>query len=105
MAIERTKIERETIVSYNQQDREASCYTWDPVLMRRLDKLLEDGSGEVVVRREGDGWKEYEVPKKWVKVRPPARRNLTEEQRQEMADRLRAAREGRQGPESESGGG
>ncbi len=97
MAAERTGCERETIVLYNQQDKTASCYTWDAPLIRRLDKLIAEGNSDIVLTREGEGWREYEVPKKWVKIRPPARRNLTEEQRQAMADRLRQARDGRAG--------
>lgn len=79
----RSNYERETIINYNQADAEADVYTYDPALMRRLDKLLADHS-EIKKLREG----EYLVPKKWVKVAPPRRQNLTPEQRKARYERL-----------------
>lgn len=83
-----TKYEQETIINYNQADHLASCYTHDKSLMLKLDRLIEKGEAITVVR-EGDGWKEYKFPKKCVKVRFP--RKLSDEQRQEMAERMKRA--------------
>lgn len=41
--------------------------------------------------RRGDDWAEYSLPKKWIKVGFP--RQLSDEQRAEMANRMRAARD------------
>ena len=83
-----TKYEQETIVNYSQAEHLASCYTHDKSLMLKLDRLIEKGEAITVVR-EGDGWKEYKFPKKCVKVRFP--RKLSDEQRQEMAERMKRA--------------
>lgn len=84
-----TRYEQETIINYNQEEKTASVYTHDPSLMRKLDAAIENGE-TVILKREGDGWKEYEIPKKFVKVRFP--RKLSDEQREEMALRMRGLR-------------
>lgn len=57
--------------------------------MLKLDRLIEKGEAITVVR-EGNGWKEYNFPKKCIKVRFP--RKLSEEQRQNMAERMKSMR-------------
>lgn len=84
-----TKYEQETIFNYNQEEKTASCYTHDPALIRKLDRLIENGEA-ITVSREGDGWKEYLFPKSWLKVRPP--RKLSDEQRQNLANRMKSMR-------------
>lgn len=83
-----TKYEQETIINYNQKEKTASCFTHDHALIRKLDEFVRNGEAITVVR-EGDGWKEYKFPKKCVKVRFP--RKLSDEQRQEMAERMKRA--------------
>ena len=80
------KYEQETIINYNQAEHTASCFTHDKSLINKLDKLMQNGE-TITVIREGDGWKEYSFPKKCVKVRFP--RKLSDEQRQEMAERMK----------------
>lgn len=84
-----TKYEQETIFNYNQEETSASCFTRDAALIRRLDRLVENGEAITVIRR-GDGYAEYTFPKKWLKVRPP--RKLSDEQRQNMANRMKSMR-------------
>lgn len=84
-----TKYEQETIFNYNQEEKTASCYTCDPALIRKLDRLCENGEA-ITVSREGDGWKEYQFPRSWIKVRPP--RQLSDEQRQKLAERMKSMR-------------
>ena len=76
---------------YNQEETVASCYTCDKSLIRKLDELSAQRSDAVVSRR-GDGWAEYQIPKKWVKIRPPKQTHLTEEQKAALLDRLKDAR-------------
>lgn len=85
-----TRYEQETIINYNQEEKTANIYTHDPSLMRKLDAALENGE-TITVKREGDGWREYELPKKFIKVRFP--RKLSDEQRQEMAERMKSMRD------------
>lgn len=77
-----SSIERETIINYNQEEKEANVFTYNPTLIRRLDELCEK-SKEISLIRKGDGFAEYNFPKKWVKIKMP--RQLTEEQHQKRA--------------------
>ena len=36
-----TRYEQETIINYNNGDKMISLYTADPVVMKKLDKLVE----------------------------------------------------------------
>lgn len=85
-----TKYEQETIINYNNEEKTASIFTYDKSLIRKLDKRLSDNADIKLVRR-GDDWAEYSLPKKWLKVSFP--RQLSDEQRAEMANRMRVARE------------
>ena len=79
-----TKYEMETIYNYNQEELLASCYTMDKALIRRLDALAEKHK-EITVVRASEGMREYNFPKKWIKVKTP--RQLSEEKRQELKNR------------------
>lgn len=81
-----SKIEQETIINYNQGEDYASCYTFDPKLIRKLDKLCLNSSA-ITVENQGDGWRAYKFPKKWVKVNFP--RQLSEETKLKLAERAR----------------
>ena len=81
-----TRLEQETIINYNQEEDYASCYTFDRALIRKLDNLCQKSS-TIVVKREGEGWKEYTFPKKWVKVHFP--RQVSEETKLKLAERAR----------------
>lgn len=84
--MELTRLEQETIYTYNQEEPNASCYTMDRALIRRLDALAQKHK-EITVVREGEGVREYTFPKKWLKVRAP--KELSDEQRENMAKRAR----------------
>ena len=81
-----TKYEQETIINYNQEEGTAHCFTRDKALIHKLDDLCLKSTSIIVVR-EGDGYKEYTFPKKWVKVKMP--RQLSDENRQKAAERAR----------------
>ena len=59
----------------------------------RLAKLAEQNPAEVeCVAVNRDGSVMYHVPASWVRLRPPVKRNMTEEQKQAARDRLIAYR-------------
>lgn len=82
-------IERETVITYNEQEKAAVVYTCNPALKRKLDGLTIARPDECkLLRRFPDGiGVEYEVPKKWVKVSPP--RFVSEETRAALSERAR----------------
>lgn len=63
-------------------------------LANRLRKLKEKHS-EVEIISDTDDVLLAHIPTKWIKINPPKNINITEERRQELAERLRKAREDR----------
>lgn len=91
MSYEPIKIERETIIVYNEEEKTADVYTCNKALRRRLDQLLKTKEDEMILVREDDISATYIVPKKWIKVSPP--RQMSEEAIEAARNRLSAARE------------
>jgi len=93
-----TNIERETIINFNAAEDTAEIYTADPVYIRKLDKLCEQFPdtykfmAELSAKRCKES-KTYSMPKRLVKFRSPVTREISEEQREALAERLRKARE------------
>lgn len=85
-----TKYEQETIINYNNEEKTASIFTYDKSLIRKLDKRLAEMPDMKLIRR-GEDFAKYSLPKKWIKVAFP--RQYSDEQRAEMAERMKAARE------------
>lgn len=82
----RSKLEQETIITYNQDESLATCYTFDTKLMRKLDDFCSKSSSVQLVK-QGDGWREYTFPKKWVRVNMS--RVVSDEKRKELAERAK----------------
>lgn len=80
--------ERETLINFSDGEPVASYYTRNPFKMRELRQLAKDKPEEVKVIQDNEFCVEVELPKKWIKIRPP--RELTEEQHAEMVERGRA---------------
>lgn len=78
-------IEQETVIVYNQAEKTAQVFTYNPTLQRKLAEYEKDNP-EVRLIRKGSGYKEYEVPKKWIKVAPP--RKVSESQKKAAAERM-----------------
>lgn len=65
----------------------SSDYRW----IKRIKKLTEEYPNEVkLIAENEDGSITIHCPKSWFKVRPPVKRNYTEEQRQAAAERMRS---------------
>lgn len=81
-----TKYEQETIINFNEEEKTASVFTHNSSLIRRLAEFAEKSS-DCSLRRSGEGWAEYQIPKRWVRINMP--RQYSEEQKQQMAERAR----------------
>lgn len=81
-----SRAEQETIIRYDQEESTVVCFTSDPVLIRKLDKLYLESS-EIQRTKQGDYFGEYVFPKKWLKVRMP--RQLSDEKRSELSLRAK----------------
>lgn len=69
-----TRAERETIILYNEEEQTAEVYTCNEAMKRKLTKLHEDGTEGITFVRSDEYSVTYTVPKKWVKIKPPAKR-------------------------------
>ena len=83
--------EKETIILYNNADETASVFTYHTTLQNKLNDLVGKNP-DIKITDQGEEWVRYEVSKKWVKISPPRKRELSDEQRSEMAERLANAR-------------
>lgn len=80
-----TKAETETTIVYDDAHPTATVYTCNTALKRRLSaiadiKIIAQDACSIM----------FEVPKKWVKIRPP--RIMSDEQKAAASERLRGVR-------------
>lgn len=81
-----SKIERETIILFNEEEQTAIIDTCNVAMMNRMDKYCAADKLCSLVKKDEYGAK-YVCPKSWVKVRRP--KQLSEEQKLELAVRAR----------------
>ncbi len=82
-----SKLEKETIFLFNEQEQTAIVSTYNARLQKALAKIDDP---QCKLLKQADDYVEYSIPKKWIKVhtpRPP--KVMTEEQRQQAAERMR----------------
>lgn len=94
--------EQETVVNFYRTDHRMSIYTSDQTMITKLMKLLKkseqnEEAGYILVREEKmDGRVvaiEVSAPKHLMSLRTPKKkRELSDEERQELAERMRKAR-------------
>lgn len=85
--------EQETVICIDRETRAARIYTSDTRFINKLDKLYERKR----IHRNEDGVTavEYEVAEKLISFRSGVvKRNLTDEQRQQIGERLNRGRKG-----------
>lgn len=80
-----------TITMYPKsiQDR-AEIYTCETSRIAKLKKLATENPDEVKIA-QADGYGILvSLPLKWINIRKPVKRNLTDEQRQALSERMKA---------------
>lgn len=82
-----TLIEQETNINFNAESDQCVIYTAYYPMIRKLEKLMEQYPDEVKLVRKTDDDIQVELPKKWIRIKPP--REMSEEQRQKCAERAR----------------
>lgn len=93
-----SKYEQEVVINFNAGEDTADLYTANPAWIRKMDKLVlqnpeqfklikEDKyQGEIIAKR-------YIFPKRFISVRSKdIKRELTEEQREQVAERMKQMR-------------
>lgn len=75
--------EKETIILFNEKDKEAEIFTYNRALITNLKKFAKERPEEVQLKKNnGEGGLTFIVPKAWLNVRPPRKLNLSEEERE-----------------------
>lgn len=86
--------ERETNLYFNEVDKVARILSYNARLNRRLKELAEKRPEEVKPITEyfddENGAICYEFPSAWLKINPTRISNMTEEERAERAERMKA---------------
>ena len=80
--------EKETIINYNNAEKEAVYYSLRRHDIEMIQRLAEKYPDDVHIRAQRDGAIEATLPKSWVKIRPPSQRS--DEKRVAMAERAKA---------------
>lgn len=84
-----SRIEQETVILFNEAEANASVYTYNGALKRKLTGLCHTRPTEArLTKDDGHGGLTFEVPKRWIKVNPS--RILTAEQKKERSERAKA---------------
>ena len=81
------RYEQETIILMNAGDKNATVYTADRTVMRRLDALVKALPESYRIASEDGMSKTYSMPKAYVSYRKP--RTISEEKRQQARDMMR----------------
>ena len=91
--------DRETCVERIQNDKYTNIYTIERKFINELNALKELYPNDVIIEHVNrDGSICAKVPYNWFRfVKPPTKRNYTEEQRQAMSERMKKAREKKNG--------
>lgn len=89
-----SKEEQETQIIISHLDKKAYVFTCASPMYDKLYALLEHPEAELC--QDNKYGVEISVPMSWIKIRPPIKRNYTEEQRQAMGQRLADARKAKE---------
>ena len=81
-----TRYEQETVINFNAEEPDATVYTRDKAVMKKLDALVAEFPDVFRCIGETDIDKTYEMPKSVVTYRK--RRRLSEEQREAAKKRM-----------------
>lgn len=83
----------ETNIERIQGDTYCNVYTGERKFVNQLLQLNKDYPDEIKLTDYGDGYVGAKVPSNWFRfVKPPTKRNYTEEQRKIMGERMKKAR-------------
>lgn len=90
----------ETSINYLTEDGHAVISTDERKWVNKINSLKEEYPDEVEIRSVfKDGTVVAHIPKGWVRVKPPVKRVLTDEQKRKAAERMAMLRAMRKGEE------
>ena len=80
--IKLSRIERETVILYNEAEATAEIETCNNAMKRRLEAIRKKHPEQISLVRRDDYADTYIFPKSWVKLIPP--RKATAKQREQL---------------------
>ena len=96
--IEKTTVkkeEQETVAVIEPITKRATVYSCVPSMVKKLYMMAEHEA--VKIELDNQYGIMVSVPQNWIKIRPPVKRSLTEEQKAASAERLKRAKEEKRG--------
>lgn len=84
----------ETSIERIQGDTYCNVYTGERKFVNKLLELYEEYPEDIILIKYNDGSVGAKIPYDWFRfIKPPSKRNYTEEQRKAMGERMKKARE------------
>lgn len=83
---------KETAFDYLSCDAHATFYTSESKWMRKIKSLQQSHPNEITIINESEDGIMVHIPKSWMKITPPRKMTLTDEQRAAAKQRMENAR-------------
>lgn len=87
----RSRLEMETVIVFNEAERTAIIETFNPKIKKTLEEARKMSKDFRLVFKRGALYR-YEVPKRYVSVRKPKTKKMSDEMRQAASERLKRGR-------------
>lgn len=84
--------EQETTINLDYSEKKAYVYTSRIGTARKLIDMCNEHTDETSILNLNEYGLQIQVPLNWIVIRPKTKRNLSEEQRKKLAERLAANR-------------
>lgn len=87
-----SRSEKETTIQYDLESNTAKIFTRIEKDINRLDKLCKEYPDEYKCVERHESGNKYECTKRYITFRKPVKRELTEEQKEKLRERLKEMR-------------
>lgn len=88
---------KETAFDYVSCDTYATFFTTEAKWIRKIKSLQQSHPNEITIINESDDSIMVHIPKTWMKISPPRKMTLTDEQRLAAGERMKNARKNKKG--------
>ena len=86
------QIEQETVIVIDPLTKRANVYSCVPSMVNKLYEYAE--REDVKIDLDNEYGLAIDVPMNWIKIRPPVKRQLTDEQRATLSERMKNVKKG-----------
>ena len=88
---------KETAFDYLSCDSYASFSTTETKWIRKIKSLQQSHPNDIQILKESEDGILVHIPKSWMKITPPRKMTLTDEQRLAAGERMKNARKNKKG--------